>query len=277
MADRATIGNVQIAVFVDVAPPPFETSRFFPDAAPDSWASYKQWLDQDGKFRTNFCFFLLRSSGRTILVDTGLGPGPHERFGGATGQLMAKLSAEGVKPEDVSAVVITHLHGDHVGWNTITQQGGTPRPTFPKARYYIPKGDWEHFSKSNPGYAPLAQVTPLAQKGVAEFVEGDFAVTPELTMLSTPGHTPGHLSVLISSAGQKGIIVGDLYHNPVQVTELDWCAGADMNKDDARKSRKAATQRMVNENMTVAAPHFWYPSNIGKVVRLSGKTVWKSL
>lgn len=276
MADKATIGNVQVRVFLDAAPPPFETTRFFPDVSPEGWAPYRQWLDENGKFRTNFCFFLVRSSGKTVLVDTGLGPGPHERFGGATGQLMARLTAEGVKPEDVNAVVITHLHGDHVGWNVL-QQGGTPKPTFPRARYYIPRGDYEHFSKTNPTYAPLAQVTPLVQAGVAELVGGDFVVTPELTTLATPGHTPGHLSVLISSAGQKGIIVGDLYHNPVQVTEMDWCAGADMSKDDARRSRKAATQRMAQENMTVAASHFVQPISIGRVIMLSGRTAWKSL
>ena len=218
MADRATIGNVQIKVFVDVAPPPFETTRFFADVPPQAWAPHKQWLDEDGKFRTNFCFFLLRSSGKTVLVDTGLGPGPHERFGGATGQLMAKLTAEGVKPEDVDAVAITHLHGDHVGWNVQTQQGGAARPTFPRARYYIPRGDYEHFRKENPTYAPLAQVAPLLERGVGELVGGDFAVTPELTTLFAPGHTPGHLCVLIISAGHKGIIVGDLWLSPAQVT-----------------------------------------------------------
>lgn len=277
MADRATIGNVQVAVLLDLAPPPFELTYFFPDIPLETWAPYRRLLHKSGRFVTNACCFLLRSSGKTVLVDAGYGPGPHERFGGIAGQLMVRLNAEGVKAEDVDAVVITHLHGDHVGWNVQTQQGGTPRPTFPKAKYYIPKGDWEHFRRANPAHPPLAQVTPLVDRGVAEFIGGDFAVTPELTTLFTPGHTPGHLSMLISSAGQKGIIVGDLYLTPAQVTELDWNAGFDMNKDDARRSRKAATQRMVNENMVVAASHFLVPTTIGKVVMRNGKTTWKVL
>ncbi len=276
MADKVTIGNVEITVFVDAAPPPFDTTRFFPDVPPEAWAPYKQWLDQNGKFRTNFCFFLLRSSGKTILVDSGLGPGPHERFGGATGQLMNHLASKGVKAEDVSTVIITHMHGDHMGWN-VMGAGANARPTFPKARYYIPKGDYEHFSKTNPAYAPLSQATPLLNLGVAQLVEGDFAVTPELKTLYTPGHTPGHLSVVISSAGHKGMIVGDVYHSPAQVSELDWCPGGDINKDDARKTRRKVTQRLADENMTVAASHFWLPDSVGKVVRLDGKTAWKSL
>ena len=280
MADRATIGNVEVQVFVDATPPAFEPNQFFPEVPLEAWEPHrKECLDADGKFRTNFCFFVLRSQGRVVLVDTGLGPGPFERLGGARGELMTKLQGAGINPQDVETVVITHLHGDHIGWN-VTTESDTPRATFPRARYLIPRGDWEHFTKpevleNTP--AVKANAVPLQDLGVMELVDGDHAVTPEISTLATPGHTPGHLSVVITSQGQRGVVVGDLFHSAAQVTEPDWCAGADMDKDLARRTRHATLDRLEGEGFTVAAGHLLINTNIGKLVRVEGRRYWQAL
>ena len=278
MSDRATVGNVEILAFVDATPPPFETTQFFPGVSQEQWVPYKKdYLTPEGKFQTNFGFFILRSRGNIVLVDTGLGAGPHERMGGIRGALMDKLKSAGIKPEDVNSVVITHLHGDHIGWN-VTQVGGKPKATFPKAKYYIPRGDWEHFTKpdilaNTP--AVKTNAVPLQELGVMELVGDNAKITPELTTLFTPGHTPGHISLLISSQGQKGCIVGDLFHSAAQVTESNWLAGADMDKELARRTRNTVLERLEKEGCIVAAGHLLINKNIGKVVRLQGRRLWQ--
>jgi len=279
MATRAVVGNVEIQVFVDATPPPREPALLFPDVPPGKWAPYKEHLDADGKLHTDMCFWLLRSGGRTILVDTGLGPGPHERLGGRRGKLMECLTGVGVRPEEVSTVAFTHLHGDHVGWN-VTVEGNVKRLTFPRARYLVPQGDWDHYTRpeimaQNP---PIGDsVVPLKELGALELVKGEVAVTPEITLVPTPGHTPGHQAVLITSAGEKAMLVGDLFHTTVQVTEADWCPTFDWDKPLSAKTRRDWLNKLARERMLVGAGHLPIGSNIGHIVRLKGRRYWKAL
>ena len=280
MVEKVTVGNVEISVIMDVAPPPFEPDRFFPDVPLESWEPYKKdHLDENGKFRTNFCGWVLHSAGRIVLVDTGLGPGPHEGLGGGGGQLLANLKDMGITPEDVATVIITHLHGDHMGWN-VSEEGNQKRATFPRARYLLPKGDWDHFTKPDVLQSQAAvqgNAVPLQELGVLELINGDHAVTPEITTLSTPGHTPGHISVVVNSGGEKAIVVGDLVHSSAQMTETEWCAGADMDRDTARKTRHAVLDRLEEEGFIIGAGHFPIGRSIGKVLRTEGRRYWHIL
>ena len=148
MVDNITVGNVSVAVVLDAAPPPFEPNQFYPDIPLEAWEPYTEddHLDENGKFRTNFCTWVLRSTGQTVLVDTGLG----------NGRLIDNLEAVGVTPDEVSSVVITHLHGDHIGWNVTDGKA-----TFPNARYLIPRGDWEYFTKNDIPDPLRENVAPL--------------------------------------------------------------------------------------------------------------------
>ena len=279
MADRATVGNVEIQAFVDFSPPPFEPNHFFPEVPLEAWGPHKEHLNADGRFQTNFCFFLLRSQGQTILADTGLGAGPVADFGGARGSLMDHLQGAGVKPEDVDKVYITHIHPDHVGWN-ITLDGNSPRPTFPRARYLIPRGDWDFFRQTdmqeqNP--CIKTSVLPLLDLGVMDLVDGDHAITSELSILNTPGHTPGHTSLLITSQGRRGMVLGDVAHSPAQVEEVNWNCGFDGQADLARQTRAQIMDRLEKEDITLAAGHFLFPNNIGKVIRGDGRRYWQPL
>jgi len=284
MAERVTIGNVELQFLLDVTPPPRDISEFFPEVPAEAWAPYRRdYLDENGNLPTCYGASVLRSADRIVLVDSGLGPGPHERFGGARGDLMNKLRANGISPEDVEIVVMTHVHPDHVGWN-MTLEGGKLRPTFPRARYLAPKGDWEYFGQGRgledfPHVRDnfIGQVVPLQDMGVLELVEGDYVITPEISTVSTPGHSPGHLCILISSQGQKGLVIGDLILSTVQVTEDEWAVRPDVDREEARRSRRAVLDRMEQEGMVVAAPHFPFGQNIGKVVRRQDRRYWQPL
>jgi glyoxylase-like metal-dependent hydrolase (beta-lactamase superfamily II) len=279
LVDKIRVGNVEITAVIDMVPPAREPTMFIPYVAREAWEPYEEEVLEDGMLQLYYGCFFVRSEGKTILIDTGMGPGPHPHLDGKTGDLMGQLSREGVKPEDVDIVLHSHLHGDHVGWN-VDYSGDSVKPYFPNARYLGPKKDWEHFTQ--PDVLPTApqitqNVVPLNDLGLIEFIEGEYQVTGELTTLDTPGHTPGHQVTLISSQGEKAAIIGDLIHNPVQIYEPDWCAGVDTDKDASRASRKAFLDRAERDDLVVAAGHFHPERHIGKVVRLEGRRIWQAL
>ena len=127
MIEKFTVGNVELGAVLDMIPPPRHPSDFFPDVTAEQWAPYSDEVLVDRQVQLYFGHFFLHSRGKTILVDTGLGPGPHQARGNVTGDLLNQLMLQGVKPEDVDIVVHTHLHADHVGWN-LDLSGASPRP-----------------------------------------------------------------------------------------------------------------------------------------------------
>ncbi len=278
MTDRISVGAAEIVSVLDMIPPPRELGQFFPDVPPESWTPYGDVLE-DGLLQLYYGCFFVRSDGKTILVDTGMGPGPHPDRGNRTGDLLNRLRHEGVRPEDVDIVVHTHLHADHVGWN-LDISSKPPTPNFPGARYLAPRPDWEHFTKPDVlESAPQVRnyVVPLQELGLMDLVDSEHVVTNGVTTLASPGHTPGHQVILISSQGEKAMIVGDLLHSRVQVQEPDWCAGVDTDKPQSRRSREAVLKRAENEGYVVAAGHFHPQDHIGKVVRLEGRRYWQAL
>ncbi|MBI2867427.1 MAG: MBL fold metallo-hydrolase [Chloroflexi bacterium] len=272
MAEQAKIGNVELIALLDLAPPPFDTTMFFPDVPASAWEKYKkEHLDQHGKFCTNFCGMLVRSEKRVILVDTGMGAG-------AQGRLLEGLRLRGLKPGDVTDVVMTHFHMDHTGWN-ITRENGKPRATFPKATYHIGAGDWTLVtSDKSQQFAYVNQtVVPLGDLKVLRPVKGEQSLTSEVSLVPTPGHTPGHTSVRIESKGQKGFVLGDIMHSAVQVSEPTWATGFDTDREMATKTRHAVLERLENDGAIVGACHFLFGRNIGRVVRKGDRRGWSPL
>jgi glyoxylase-like metal-dependent hydrolase (beta-lactamase superfamily II) len=278
MADRITVGNAEIVFALDMVPPPRASDAFFEGVTADDWGPYQDILE-DGQIQLYYGHFFVRSGGKTVMVDTGMGPGPHPERGNRTGDLLNQLKLHGASPEDIDIVVHTHLHADHVGWN-LDLSGDTPKPYFPKARYLVPRMDWEHFTRPDVlASAPHVKdnVVPLEGLGLMELVDEGHNVTDGLTTLATPGHTPGHQVILISSQGEKAMIVGDAIHSKVQVQEPDWCAGVDTNKDDSRRSRHALLERAENEGYVIAAGHFHPHDHIGKIITMEGRRFWQVL
>jgi glyoxylase-like metal-dependent hydrolase (beta-lactamase superfamily II) len=272
------VGNVEILSLSD-GMLEFDLCNFFPTIPQERWHPYASHLTEEQKVRFNLGSFLVRADGRTILVDTGLGPKPADAPETPWGTLLDEFTANGVRPEEVDMVVMTHLHRDHVGWN-LRSQDGKYAPTFPKARYWMSAKDWEacHQPEVQRERFPNAPtcVWPLAELGLVELMAGEHSLTRELTALSTPGHTPGHMSILISSQGERALILGDVAHNPAQVHETDWVSRADMDPEQTRTTRRALMERLEREGMVVAAGHFPAPG-FGKIVRLEGRRYWQVL
>jgi glyoxylase-like metal-dependent hydrolase (beta-lactamase superfamily II) len=271
------IGDVEIMALSDGLLE-FDLCNFFPTIPEEQWEPYQSHLT-DHHVRFNLGSYLIRSDGRTVLVDTGLGPKPADAPDAGWGQLLHDFQAKGVRPDEIDMVVLTHLHRDHVGWN-LRAEDSRYVPTFPNARYWLSVKDWEtcHRSDVQPTRfvnAPTC-VWPLADLGLVEFMQGEHALTRELTALPTPGHTPGHMSILITSHGQRALVLGDAAHSPVQVLEPDWVSRADMDPDLTRHTRRALLDRLEREEIIVAAGHFQAPG-FGKIVRLHGRRYWQGL
>jgi glyoxylase-like metal-dependent hydrolase (beta-lactamase superfamily II) len=178
-ADRTRIGDVELMSLCDSFLE-FPASRLFPSVSAAAWEPYHGFLSPEDVIRIQVACFLIRSRGQTILVDTGIGAGPVEAFGGIRGRLPEELKVRGMRPEDVTQVFISHLHSDHVGWN-LKKQKSAWRPFFPKARYSVARLDWEHFHKTaaEPNRAYLKETTtPLLELGIVDLLEGEKALTP---------------------------------------------------------------------------------------------------
>ncbi len=278
MADNeVTVGNVRVASFSD-GKLEFDLCNFYPSIPKENWARYPEDLTPDHKVSLNLASYLVRSQGSTILVDTGMGPVPEDAPESSWGELLHNFEAAGVRTDEVDIVVMTHLHRDHVGWNMVSENGRY-LPVFPNARYMLSRKDWE--ATRMPEYAerfPTAstKLWPLEELGILDVVEGEYSINGELTALPTPGHTPGHMSVLITSQGQKGVITGDALHSPAQVQEWEWCSRADLDPDQARTSRRKLVEDAEREGTLIAAGHFPAPG-FGRVVRLQDRRYWQAL
>ena len=228
-------------------------------------------------WRVHIGCYLLSSGGRTLLVDTGVGPAPDPFFGGLRGNLMDELKANGVSPEDINTVFLSHLHPDHVGWNLTANR----KPTFPNARYVMHKADWDAFQTPEVQQAfPFAFVdqtlTPLQALDILDLLSGEHPLTEEVVAIPTPGHTPGHMSILISSGGEKALILGDALVHPAQVSQPDWLFGFDMDAQGAAATRKELLDRVEAEGMTVVQCHLPSPG-FGHIIRLEGRRYWQAL
>ncbi|MSQ12971.1 MAG: MBL fold metallo-hydrolase [Dehalococcoidia bacterium] len=270
VAYRVTVGNVEMLAVSD-GTGEFPAANAFPKATSVDWQRHPGALTADGKLQVNFGSFVLRSQGQTILVDTGLGPGRQ-------GRLLEDLKAKGVPLDEITIVAITHLHGDHVGWNVVVE-GGRHRLTFPKAKYWIPKGDWDHFLQPQQlERAPLLKtvVLPLQELGALRLVDGETAMTSEVSMAPTPGHTPGHMSVVVDSQGERGFITGDVISAPVQAQEAVWEVAFDNDREQGRRTREAVLERLEREKCLVGVGHF-LPPNFGRFVRTKGRLHWQGV
>ena len=278
MPERIRVGNVDIVAVLDMVPPAREPCIMFPTTSANDWESHQNALE-DGQLQLYYLHFFMRSQGKIIMVDTGMGPGPHPDRGNRTGDLLNQLKIQGVNTVDVDIVAHTHLHGDHVGWN-VDHSNAQPTPTFPNARYLVPRLDWEHFTRPEViGSAPqvTSSVLPLESMGVMDLVDSELNITDEIKTLSTPGHTPGHMVMVVTSQGEKAMVVGDLLHSKVQVERPEWTAGVDTDKEASHRSRESILEQAEHEGFVIAAGHFHPNDHIGKVVRLEGKRFWQVL
>ncbi len=274
---RTRVGDAEIIALQDswTAMPP---AAFYPDVPAGAWDAYGEFLDENGNLTLNLGAWLVVSGGHTILVDTGLGGRPAPMPLRETPALPSVMEEAGVRPGDVDTVVYTHLHFDHTGWNTIDEDGA-PVPLFPNARHVVQRTEWEYWTGSDElrGAARYDTVlAPVEAAGLLDLVEGEHAVTPEVVTVPTPGHTPGHVSFVVVSGGERAYLIGDAAHQPVQVREDGWCAGADIDKSASAASRAALFARIEREGALIASGHFPFPG-LGHAVDEAGGRAFRPL
>ena len=272
---RINVGNAELISLQDswaVVPP----TGFFTTTQASDWDAYGDLLDDDGNIILNLGSWLIISQGRTILVDSGIGGRPVEILPLKTAPALPEVMREaGVPPDQVDVVAFTHLHFDHTGWNT-TDVDGKPQPLFPNARHIVQQAEWDFWIgsdelKQGANYDNV--LAPVLDAGLIDFVEGEGALTGEVTTIPTPGHTPGHVSFAVNSGGESAYVLGDAAHHMVQLTETDWCPSADVDPTTSTASRRALFDRIEQENALIASGHFKFPG-LGRAARANGKRIF---
>jgi len=271
--DEIKLGNVTITRIEEMHGPIMPTRAFFPTMPDEAWQEHRDLLvpdhlgANDGMVQVAMQSWLLRSEGRTILIDTGVGndknrpavePWHHQKL-----DYLGRLTAAGVRPEDVDLVINTHLHLDHVGWNTrlIDDQWV---PTFPNAKYLMPAIDFYHWNPANnpdiPGsvneYAFGDSIAPVHAAGQVQLWEGSYVIDGNLRLEAAPGHTPGHAVIILESDGDRALFAGDIIHSPLQLHHHghDSCFCEDPAQ--ARATRRRLLDWAADTTALVVPAHF---------------------
>ena len=240
---------------------------------PEDWLPHRQFLDADGKLPVQLGGFLIRTGDRLVLVDVGAGASPDPAFG----RLPASLAAAGVDPADITDVVLTHLHFDHVGWASDGE-----RVTFPNATYRCDERDWNFFVGADAydesailsmlgGMSATERLSPASSR--LETWAGDMTLAPGVDVRAAPGHTPGSTIVVVSSGTERVMLLGDVVHCPVELLEDEWQMIADIDLALARRTRVALARELEGEGTLVSASHF--PGmQFGRLLRGEGGRSW---
>ncbi|MFH8981912.1 MBL fold metallo-hydrolase [Streptomyces varsoviensis] len=272
--DRIELGGVTVTRVKEFyGPTGITPETFVPTVPEDAWRANADWLTPhfldpaEGVVNSAVQTWVLRSEGKTILVDTGAGDDKERPYSPLWNRLrtgfLDRLARAGVAPEDVDIVINTHLHVDHVGWNT-RLDGREWVPTFPNATYLIHKDDYDFWNPEN-GYEPLLgrgnqnvfedSVTPVHRAGQVRLWEDSHRVDGNLTLEPAPGHTPGSSAVRLSSGTDHALFVGDLLHSPIQIIDPDHNSCFCEDPAGARATRRRVLGWAADHNALVFPAH----------------------
>lgn len=264
----------------------------FPDATMDVVNSHLPWMERDGLYDKaaescilSFHSFLIRTARHTILIDTCVGedkerpnrPNWHRQ----KWPWMDNLQSQGVQPEDVDFVMCTHLHPDHVGWNTQLRNGDWV-PTFPNAKYLFAKTEFDYWNDlakdpDNPRrQAFVDSVLPIAEAKKAVMVEADHEIETGLWLEPTPGHTPGHVALHLEHGDSHALFTGDMMHHALQVPEAQWSSNFCSDRDMSAKTRTAVLERSAGSDVILLPQHF-PNATAGRVVDQGGRMMFEFL
>ena len=230
------------------------------------------FVDDRWEARLSVHALVVETPERRIVVDTCVGNGKNlpviRQWHLREGPFLEDLEGAGFARESIDTVLCTHLHVDHVGWNTVREDGRWI-PTFPRADYLIAEEEWKHWESQDEGFVSTVldeSVRPVWDAGLARLVPASHRVCDEVWLEPTPGHTPGHVSVRISSRGEDAVITGDMIHHPCQIARPDWGAQVDTDFDQAVRTREAFLARYADRPVLVIGTHFAGPT-AGRIVR----------
>ena len=273
-----TVGDVKITRVVEIES--LGGSRFIlPDATREACLPYTwmqpHFMDEQGNLQMSVHALVVDTGDRRILVDTCIGNDKERHvpnWSHLQTHFLQDLSDAGYPPETIDTVLCTHLHVDHVGWNTMLVDGQWV-PTFSNARYLFAKTEWEHWdaNEDESVYGPVLadSVRPVVEAGLVDLVDVDHRVCAEVCLEPTPGHTHGHVSVHIRSGGAEALITGDCIHHPVQMSRPDWCSSADVDQAQGQQTRESLLERYVGDQILIIGTHFATPT-AGHVKHLEG-------
>jgi len=265
------IGDVTVTKVVEFeSPVPYSADTpFFAGATPETLRTmpwlYPHFVKEDGTLNFSVHALLVEAKGLRLVVDTCVGndkPRNMTRQRPLHRPFLQHIAEAGFPRESVNCVVCTHLHVDHVGWNTMLENGKWV-PTFPNARYLIGRKEYEHWIKDEDAEQKAIMsdsVKPIFDAGVAQMVEMDHRISPEIRLMPTTGHTPGHVSVVIESRGETAIITGDMMHHPSQIGHPEWSPSFDSDKEAARVTRKAMLKDWADKPILIIGTHFASPT-----------------
>ena len=226
---------------------------------------------------------LVRSHDKLVLIETGVGDkeGHRRQASPATnGNLLVELAAIGVRPGEIDIVINTHLHADHCGWNTRASADGRSVPTFPNARYLIQRGEWQAAIAPNERTRAtyLAEnLLPLEEAGVLDLIDGERAVTPEITIVPTHGHTEDHASVVLTSGRETAIYIGDMVQHHVQLERTAWVSSFDLLPLVSMETKKRIVERAIRERAVIVSVHSPFPGLGRMTLAEDGKRHWEPL
>lgn len=232
-----------------------------------SWL-YPNFADEKGNLKALVQSFLVKSEDKNILVDTCNGNYKNRPtcpdWGNLNTGFLKKLNETGVSESEIDIVVCTHLHFDHVGWNTKLENGNVV-PTFPNAKYLFVEEEYKYWESKpekevdDDKFGFEDSIVPIVNAKLAQFIKSDYKIDNNISLISTPGHTPGHVSVIIESKDKKAIISGDFIHHPCQFAHPEWTMGADAFLEKTLETRRKMLNVLVNSNILFIGTHFANP------------------
>ena len=263
------IGSVKITRVVEMEVT--GGSRFIlPDATRDAckpiqWL-YPHFMDEEGNLIMSIHALVVDTGSRRIVVDTCIGNDKQRSIPNWTNlqtSFLQDLEAAGYPRDSIDTVLCTHLHVDHVGWNTMLVDGAWV-PTFSNARYLVAEDEYRYWDSAtadelNDGIMDDS-VRPVVEAGLMDFVGVRHQICDEVCLQPTPGHTPGHVSVRIRSEGAEALITGDCIHHPCQMTRTDWCSSADYDQAQGQETRETLLAQHANADVLVIGTHFATPT-----------------
>ena len=224
------------------------------------------FVDERGRLILSVHALVVESQGQRIMVDTCIGndkPRPTRPFNQLQTNFLGDLEAAGFPPSSIDTVACTHLHVDHVGWNTRLEDGRWV-PTFTRARHLFARTEFEYWKENIDveffGDVMGDSVLPIADAGLADLVDVDHRINDEVWFESTPGHTPGHVSVVVESKGERAVITGDMIHSPLQCAYPGLTCSADTDAAQGDATRKAFLERYGGTPTLVIGTHFATPT-----------------
>jgi glyoxylase-like metal-dependent hydrolase (beta-lactamase superfamily II) len=279
------IGDATVTSLVEYVGPTHAPEATFPGFDLDVFARREAelqpgaWYRSISRFTISIQIWILKRGGEVVIIDTGVGNRkvrPAARMHMLNSLVPQWLAAAGAGPESVTHVLMTHLHSDHVGWNT-TLEGQRWVPTFPNARYLVPKNDYGYFKRlSDSGKASdtsfADSLTPIFDAGLATFVDNSIELPGGLEPAGAFGHTPGQMNYWLSSKGEVGVFSADVLHHPVQILNPTWNTAFCVLPDQAIATRaellaKAASRGALIMPCHFPAPHTGYVRRDGDVYR----------